>query len=138
MAAILEPMKLDCAVSIDAEIPNRPKLNDAVQSASDYLQHLIAKYPEVRADGRSLTWKYVRLPGEEPALSASFEEHDDYGTRSKASAIRESQLLDPTNQRIFIQDLLRAVIHVRSDQILRSMNRRLLELEEGKANGEPS
>ena len=137
MGATLEPLKLDCKVSVDSELPNRPPLNEAVRSASEYLKHLIAKYPEVNAEERSLTWKYDVVPGEEPGLTATLSEHDDYGFRRMASAIRESQILDPTNQRIFIQDLLRSVVNVRSQQIMKSRNRRLLNSDEGMANGEP-
>ena len=138
MSATLEPLKLDCKVSVDSEMPNRPALKEAVRSASEYLTHLIAKYPQVTADERSLAWKYVEIPGEEPGLFATLDEHDDYGYRQMASSIRVSQILDPTNQRIFIQDLLRSVVDVRSHQIMKSMNRRLLNSDEGTANGEPS
>ncbi len=138
MATTLEPLKLDCKVSVDAEIPHRPALKEAVRSASDYLKHLIAKYPEVSAEERSLTWKYDVVPGEEPGLTATLSEHDDYGSRRMASTIRESQILEPTNQRIFIQDLFREVIRIRSGQIIQKMDRQLLELDSATENGEQS
>lgn len=138
MAALLEPVKSECSVSVDSEIPNHPKLIEAVRSASEYLKQLIAKYPEVNSDDRSLTWKYVEAPGEEPALSATLSEHDNYGFREMASGIRAVEILDPTNQRIFIQDLLRSVVSVRSRQIMQSMNHRLLNSDEGSDNGESS
>ncbi|QEL14674.1 hypothetical protein [Limnoglobus roseus] len=129
-------MSATLAVEIDPVIPTNAPLNDAVASATNYMKHLLDKYPQVRSDDRSLAWKHVAVPGEEPAVSATFEEHDAYGKRILTHTIRLRLMLDPVVQRVEMQELLRGVIHQRSQQISNRMDRYFQEMADEGANGQ--